>query len=113
MTILYRFRRQISTLFQSTKFAWQRAFRGYDDSAFWDLDVYLASIAAPILQKMVDSDPGYPPSLSPEEWSEMLQKMASAMKLISKGSNIYTKEEEALIDEATALFGKRFRDLWT
>jgi hypothetical protein len=68
--------KRIRCLLQSVKFAWQRAFRGYDDSAWWSLDIYLASIAAPVLRKMADSTPSYPEDLTPESWTEILQKMA-------------------------------------
>jgi hypothetical protein len=99
--------------FERIKFSWQRAYRGYDDSAWWSLDIYLAKTAAPILQQMADRCPGYPHDLTSEEWTEMLQKMATAMQLIAADTCNYTKEENAAIDEGVALFGKWYRNLWT
>jgi hypothetical protein len=98
--------------FNRIKWAWQRAYRGYDDTAFWDLQFYLATIAAPTLRKMSQSS-GRPPLLTQEEWESHLSNMAIAMELIVMDKITYTKEQVKAIDRGIALFGKWYKDLWT
>jgi hypothetical protein len=93
------------------KWAWQRAIRGYDQTASWDLSYYIASIAAPVLKSMHDC--GSPASLTQEGWNNYLNKMAIAMELIAKDKVIYTEEEEKQIATGLKLFSTWFRALWT
>jgi len=93
------------------RYAWQRVFRGYDDAAWWSLDIYLAKIAAPILKRMADGCPGYPPDLTPEEWSAILRKMQRSMELIIESDMDSVAEAET--KEGLELFAKWFRHLWT
>ena len=111
--IFYTIKRRFFDFFRSIKFAWQRAFRGYDDFAWWDLDLYIAKIAAPILLKMAERTPGYPPDLTEEEWGVILHKMHIAMALIAKDKISHDQKEELAIDEGVELFGRWFRHLWT
>ena len=107
-------KRHIRTFFEGIKFAWQRAYRGYDDSAWWSLDDYLAKISAPVLAKMAERSPGYPPDLTEAEWTEILWKMHKAMKIIAD-DDICSRSDEQMqeIKEGTELFGKWFIHLWT
>lgn len=104
--------RQFRDLWNPIKWAWQRAFLGYDDRALWDLHFYLATIAAPILGKMCEKGCGYPASITSKKWEAHLHKMYQAMWLIAEDRS-YTENEEQVINEGIKLFGKWYRDLWT
>jgi len=105
--------RQLRDVFYPIKWAWQRVYRGYDDTAWWDLHLYLAKIAAPVLKEMADRTPGYPPDLSSDEWTAHLSKMHIAMDLIANDSCEYSDEQHRAMDEGCELMGKWYRHLWT
>lgn len=102
----------IKTWKNRLKWAWQRAYRGYDDTAKWSLDYYIAKIAMPVLKQMARY-PGHPGSITAAQWRDYLFQMYRAMELIAEDKGIYTEEEEKEIDDGIALFGKWFRALWT
>jgi hypothetical protein len=107
-------RNAVRNTWMRIKHTWQRAFRGYDDSAYWSLDWYIARIAAPVLEVMIKRSPGYPADITPEEWGEILRKIHKAMKIISEESLCFrTDEQEKAVEEGTALLGKWFIHLWT
>ena len=100
------------------KWAYQRAVRGYDDTAFWSLNSYLTDIALPVLKRYRKEKSGYPSTLeSKEEWDKILDKMIRAFQLMHDDD--YTGipvsswgERQKEIDEGLALFAKHYQSLW-
>jgi hypothetical protein len=107
-------RNAVRNTWMRMKHTWQRAYRGYDDYAYWEFDCYIARIAVPALEVMIKRSPGYPADISYEEWIEILRKIHKAMKIISEPT-IFCRsdEQEKIVEEGTALFGKWFIHLWT
>ena len=96
------------------KWAWQRAYRGYDDTAYWALDSYIAEIALPVIKFLRDEGSGHPGTMTEEEWKLKLSKMIIAFELIREDDLHFDTWEanEPLVAEGLALFGKHFRNLW-
>jgi hypothetical protein len=109
----WRIRRRFRDIIRPIKFAWQRVYRGYDDSAIWDLGYYLSRIAAPVLKQMGDHSYGYPCRITATEWTGYLRQMACAMELIAADKVTYSDAEEAAIESGIKLLGEWYRDLWT
>mgnify|MGYP001557897732 CR=1 FL=1 len=99
-------------------------FRGFDDTAYWSLDWYLAYIILPVLKKYKreDSRCGCPfdkdlqKHLTEEEWNKKLDKMIKAFELIINQQNIYLsdnwEENEKIITEGLTEFAKYYQSLW-
>lgn len=60
----------------------QRAARGYSDEDAWDLDLYLASWLPDALEQLRDYGKGYPGHLTPEEWEDILSRMADGFRIM-------------------------------
>lgn len=100
-----------------TRWAVQRARRGYSDSDVWGFDGYLAAVIAGGVAQLRANLHGYAPEVgSIEEWDEILAK-------IETGFRVYLDEDEkwlygddpelrAQVDEARELFVKWFDHLW-
>lgn len=104
------------------KWAWQRAFRGYDDTAYWGLYHYIAKIAMPVLKEYRFNGHGVPGMVcekdepmekSIERWNGILDKMIYAFDVIIKDENfIEPVEVQERVDEGLKLFAKYFQTLW-
>ena len=110
----------IDNFLNKFKFAWQRVFRGYDDRAYWNLDLYIAKIALPVLQHylaLTYKDEmglfgdfyklGY--EKGKEKQIEALKKMIQAFKYI-KDDEVINHEKE--VNEGLKLFVKHYHSLW-
>ena len=128
MYIFYKMWYSISILFDRIKFAWQRAVRGYDDTAYWSLASYITEIALPVLKRYAGNDgmSAYPIDddiRSLVDWKNVLNKMIRAFQLshdyeYAEGefSEVLNTEKYTMLskemDEGFELFGKYFRNLW-
>lgn len=54
---------------------WQRAFRGYADCDWWDMDYYLVKIILPMLKELRKNSHAYPGDLTEEKWTVLLDEM--------------------------------------
>lgn len=105
------------------KYAFQRAFRGFDDTAYWGLCDYVQVITIKVLKKTLTDTVGYPvylqkfyPKLSPKKlekkWVEILKKIVYGFELeLNKVKP--NKKDQKKIDEAAELFGRYFYCFWT
>ena len=114
----------IRDFYLQIKWAWQRVFRGYDDTAYWDLCEYIMCIALPVLQYIKKEQGGLPYDkekkrvLTQEEWDNILDKMIAAFTLYEESLTIHgmiddTLETEEAKQKGFELFGKWLRSLWT
>lgn len=126
----------IEELFLKVKWAFQRMFRGWDDTYTWSLDYHLAKIIIPAIEKLRENAQGYPISFaelkvkgiydpSDEEETERLEEWKDVLDKISRGFKAYIRIEEwDWLDEAELealeetfkcgmeLFVKHYSDLW-
>lgn len=72
--------------------------RGFDDSVTWDLQVTIASFAAPRLRLFKDRLQGHPDHLEEAEWNEILDKMIWALEYTTSDSNEFIPEELLFTD---------------
>ena len=57
---------------------WQRAFRGYADCDWWNMNGYLVSIILPMLRELKKYQHGYPghgQASTPEKWDAILDRI--------------------------------------
>ena len=108
--------------------ALQRTFRGYDNTATWDLFRYITDIAYPVLQWYRKNGHGVPTvegfeNKSFEEqtkaWNDVLDKMILSFELIKEEDNDfeihsteYYQDQNSKIQEGLKLFSTYFRHLW-
>ena len=111
---------KIKDLIREIKFGFQRMFRGYDDTAYWGLDTYLAEMLVPIMTWYRDNDPHMmlknaekEDYYTEEEQTEIYNKMIFAFKAVNR--NNYNLEETDLdkIEEGLHLFAEHYRGFWT
>ena len=117
------------------KWGFQRMFRGYDDTAYWDLNDYITDIALPVLKEYRNSKTGIPLldgygmdnrnqtdqefKQMEETWNMYLDKMILSFELMKKEDMDYEhhdqqwyEEHNKKIEEGLILFAKYFRGLW-
>lgn len=82
----------------------------------WDLDYTLAQIIHPALVKFRKLHAGYPGSLTPEKWEEILDEMIYAFSLYLDETRdfpwAYSKEELDRQAKGLALFAEWYGSLW-
>lgn len=94
------------------KFAWQRAWRGYDNSFWWGMDENFIILYKELLKELRNNLHSRPNSMTFEEWKEIIDEMISLLDNMSwnigegHGSNMKNK------DRFFELFSKHFYDLW-
>ena len=103
----YRLWYKVTNTKDEVKWAWQRVFRGYDDTANWDLGFYIAKISTPVLRNMVKNGVGYPSRITSEEWNKILLQIAQGFEDFTLGKNTYKEQRKAC-----ELFGKWLENLW-
>lgn len=104
------------------RLAWQRAARGYDDTALWSLNYELAKLTVAGCRYMREAGHGYPSEFSEDfgdgrgwdAWEEILRKIEDGFQAwIDEDGHFFDKpEEEAKFKEGMALYGEWFGALW-
>ena len=89
-----------------------RVEQGFDPSETWSLFSTISGFIEPRLRYFAEQHGGHPPYFSPEEWEEILLKMADAFKYINERESCVDDRNKALIDEGLDLFRKYFFRLW-
>lgn len=88
--------------------------RGYDDSASWSLDYYLAAWLPDVLRR-IKQHGGIPTGLTLEQWHARLDEMILAFELIR--SDDWTPDnyddQQRKIRTGLVSFALWFQDLWT
>lgn len=114
-------------VFRKIRWAYQRVVRGYDDTAYWNLDYYIARIALPVLKSYKTDKMGFMSNHeyegdnpmdegwhTEESQNELFDKMIFAMNSIVEDDmdmdDPVAYEEK--INDGCRLFGEYFRGLW-
>ena len=66
------------------KWAWQRVFRGWDDTAYWDIEGWLAKIMSQIIRYQIKEGTTYPIDLTSKQWNDIRKKMIKGFEAIDK-----------------------------
>lgn len=101
----------LDNLRRQPRFMWQRARRGYSEQDTWSFDGYLASVIVGGVTDLRERRIGYPSGLTPEKWDEILGKIIDGFTVIQQDDPL-SPEQQAVFDEAVALFGRWFQALW-
>lgn len=101
---------------RSVKLIYQRITQGFDDSVTWSLDIHLAGLILPRLKRFKELNThAYPNGLTPEQWSEILDKMIYGFEFTVSDDKMFGKFDEEEYDKAKEglrLFGEYFHALW-
>ncbi len=109
----------------------QRGFRGYDDTCYWDLGSHLAEYILPKLKHFKENTHTYPgtkEASTPEKWNKTLDKMVYSFERVveddflgywNEDKNYYVsysdkkqKEIQKRYEEGMKLFAEYFRAMW-
>ena len=124
-----RFRGHCRELCYIIKWAFQRMFRGYDDTETWELYSNFITRYKKILAQYRKNHWGYPGELTEEEWEAIVDRMIHCLDMMDENyvSNILEKDmpedcisSQKSTDEITEkykneffeLFSKWFYNLW-
>lgn len=66
---------RIKDFFRNIKYAWQRATRGYDDLACWNINNWFLEMMPKLLDHMIYDRCGHPLGLTEDKWTEILSEM--------------------------------------
>mgnify|MGYP001179676488 CR=1 FL=1 len=120
---------------EEVKFAFQRAFRGFDDGAVWSVDAYLATLIPKLLRELKERNVGVPGDVFKEGdfkesgevvSQEILEQRAEEWNVILtdiiEGFEEYSRVQECVglhpdrdlkkFKKAMKLFSKYYRSLW-
>lgn len=77
----------------------QRGRRGWADCDVWSLDGHLARIISEGTKRLEATDHGYPPELTPEEWSAILLRISDVFYKYYHHMELETLEDELKVVE--------------
>lgn len=98
------------------KYAWQRAWRGYDDSMVFNIDHTFIELYKEIFKTFKENLYFYPATMTEKEWNDTLDKMIKCLDKMyhilyeSDNDDVVLIEDEK--NEFFELFNKHFWDLW-
>lgn len=96
-------------------FAWQRAWKGYDDSMWWSIDLHFMREMKVLLKHLREDGISHPANMTMEEWSDTLLEMETLlMQMDSLSDETFTADTELVKtrDKFFELFSLYFYDLW-
>jgi len=100
---------KIQNIKYEIKYAWQRAFRGYDDRAVWNINTWFLDIMPKLLTHMKENHCGYPQGLSDNKWEKILGTMSTCFTEADEDKcskvNKYQKEYDQMWEDFTNEFG--------
>ena len=74
--LYYRIEFKLDRMMYEIKYAFQRVFRGYDDTVGWNLESHLADLINKVTLDMAENSSGYPNGLTEKKWKEILQQIS-------------------------------------
>ena len=97
----------------SVVWAWQRVYRGYDDTLFWSLADYLDPMIVAHVRELRENGVGYPAALTQKKWNKVLDTILKGFEeepdFINKKSwKKYMKDRE----KALVLLAFYYDNLW-
>ena len=120
---------KIKNLYYQVKYGFQRMFRGYDDTEVFNTDLTFIDRYLKILKDFSKNHHGYPPSITNEQWDDILDEMIKHLSLMTE-DNVKTELKKGMPDsfepdyktvseimdrhkdEFFKLFSKWFYNLW-
>ena len=120
---------KIKNLYYQVKYGFQRMFRGYDDTEVFNTDLTFIDRYLKILKDFRKNHCGYPPSITNEQWDDILDEMIKHLTLMNE-NNIMSELKKGMPDsfkpdyktvreimdrhkdEFFKLFSKWFYNLW-
>ena len=120
---------KIKNLYYQIKYGFQRMFRGYDDTEVFNTDLTFIDRYLKILKDFSKNHHGYPPSITNEQWNDILDEMIKHLSLMT-ADNVETELKKCMPnsfepdyktvseimdrhkDEFFKLFSKWFYNLW-
>ena len=120
---------KVKNLYYQVKYGFQRMFRGYDDTELFNMDMTFIDRYSKILKDFREYHHGYPPSITNEQWDDILDEMIKHLSLMTednvetelkKGTPDSFKPDYKTVreimdkhkDEFFKLFSKWFYNLW-
>ena len=120
---------KIKNLYYQVKYGFQRMFRSYDDTEVFNMDMTFIDRYLKILKDFRKNHCGYPPSITNEQWDDILDEMIKHLSLMTE-DNAETELKKGMPDsfkpdyktvseimdrhkdEFFKLFSKWFYNLW-
>lgn len=120
---------KVKNLYYQVKYGFQRMFRGYDDTEVFNADLTFIDRYLKILKDFSKNHYGYPPSITNEQWDDILDEMIKHLTLMNE-NNIMSELKKGMPDsfkpdyktvreimdkhkdEFFKLFSKWFYNLW-
>ena len=75
---------KIKNLYYQVKYGFQRMFRGYDDTEVFNMDMTFIDRYLKILKDFRKNHCGYPPSITNEQWDDILDEMIKHLSLMTE-----------------------------
>lgn len=105
-------RGKVERLGFTLRMAWQRAWRGYDDSMWWDIDTSFILLHIELLNEMKANRHGIPYGYTTEEWDDILDEMLELLGLMGGDEMWDIEEAEKHKDKFFKLYSEHFYRLW-
>lgn len=104
---------KVKELGYQLKLAWQRAWRGYDDGFWQDMDRTFIALHLETIKQLKAKGKSYPSQMTEDEWNDELQLMIYYLNAmdIDKWDNSFNQVNTK--DKFFALYSKHFYDLWS
>lgn len=77
---VYRFPRKIKDFYYEIKYYFQKRKRGFSDKDFFEADIYITTTLANILEFIAENHSGHPLSMTDEEYTTKLYRIARAFR---------------------------------
>lgn len=93
----------------------QRGRRGYSDADIWNFDAYLAEVVSKGLRQLSRDTMAHPTTLTPEEWEEVLEEIATGFeewRRLADSWTTPTPEQQEAWERTLRLFGRWFNGFW-
>lgn len=128
-----RFRYKLKRLYWELKYAWQRAWRGYDDTAVFNIDYSFLNFIVPVLKdfrntycgmriKDFDEEKQEPICYTTEEQNAILDEMIMHFEMANENwydeqqeTFEYKEQKELMLyhkNKAFEMFSEHFYNLW-
>lgn len=105
--------RKIREFFMKIKYAFQRAIKGYDDVALWNVNTYIATVIDNVLQEWLDKGVNsYPEKVGYDEWVARIEKIRAGFAEYRNNAYSCDVLDSDKVDEALELLKVSFYDLW-
>lgn len=107
---------KVSTLRRELVYAWQRAWKGYDESYWYGLDSTFVELYISLLTRLRKDMNSYPPEMTVEQWEQILDEMIKCLKEmrvlftpnVSRDYDSIMESKERFFE----LFNRYFYQLW-